>query len=110
MPLSREQLRLKVGKREFLPVYVLYGEETFLRDSAAKFISQVAFTDGDFRDFNDDLFSLSNPETISTALAAANQLPMMASRRVVRVTDVRVANSAAKDTLKEDAEDALKAY
>jgi DNA polymerase-3 subunit delta len=89
---------------------VLYGEETFLRDSAAKFIAQVAFNEGDFRDFNDDLFSLNDPETIRTALAAANQLPMMASRRVIRITEVRVSTSSAKDTLKEEFEDELKAY
>ena len=35
---------------------------------------------------------------------------MMASRRVVRVTDVRVSTSAAKDTLKEDAEQLLADY
>lgn len=91
-------------------MYVLYGEETFLRDSAAKFIAKVAFNENDYRDFNDDLFSLSDPDTIATALAAANQLPMMASRRVVRVTDVRVSSSAIKDTLKETAEDVLRTY
>lgn len=110
MSLTRDQLRRQVSDRILLPVYVLHGEETFLRDTAAKFIAQVAFNEGDFRDFNDDLFSLNDPETIKTALAAANQLPMMASRRVVRITEVRVSTSTAKDTLKEDAEEALKTY
>lgn len=110
MSLTRDKLRTEIAAGKFRPVYVLYGEETYLRDSAAKYISQVAFGEGDFRDFNDDLFSLNSVDNISTALAAANQLPMMASRRVVRVTDVRVANTAAKDTLKEDVEEALKAY
>jgi len=92
-------------------VYVLYGEETFLRDNAAKAIADHAFTEGEFRDFNDDLFSLNNnPENIETALAAANQLPMMASRRVVRITEVRVSTSSIKDTLKEDAEGVLSSY
>ena len=110
MPLSRDQLRRQISDKHFLPVYVFYGEETFLRDHAAKFIAQVAFNEGDFRDFNDDQLSLSQPENILAALAAANQMPMMASRRVVRVTEVRVSTSAVKDTLKEDAEDALKSY
>lgn len=110
MALSRDQLRRQVSDRKFLPVYVLYGEETFLRDSAAKFIAQVAFNESDFRDFNDDLFSLNEPETIATALAAANQLPMMAARRVIRITEVRVSTSSMKDTLKEVSEDALKEY
>jgi DNA polymerase-3 subunit delta len=108
--LTKEKFRTEIEAGKFRPVYVLHGEETFLRDNAAKFIVREAFTEKDFRDFNDDSFSLTTPENISVALAAANQLPMMASRRIVRITDVRVATSAIKDTLKEDAEDELKAY
>jgi DNA polymerase-3 subunit delta len=110
MAISRGQLRNQIKKREFLHVYVLYGAETFLRDNAAKTIADFAFTEGDFRDFNDDQFSLNIPENITTALAAANQLPMMAARRVIRITDVRVSTSSMKDTLKEDAEGVLSSY
>src|SRR5262245_27918887 len=111
MAISRDQLWNQLKNREFLPVYVLYGEETFLRDKAVRIIADQAFTEGEFRDFNDDLFSLNNnPENVKTALAAANQLPMMASRRVVRITEVRVSTSSMKDTLKEDAEEALLSY
>ena len=110
MPISREQLKQQLRKREFAPVYVLYGDETFLRDNAAKTITEFAFSEGEFRDFNDDQFSLNIPENITTALAAANQLPMMAARRVVRITEVRVTTSSMKDTLKEDCEAAVQAY
>jgi DNA polymerase-3 subunit delta len=110
MPLTREQLWLKIKKREIAPVYVLYGAETYLRDIAAKTIADLSFAAGEFRDFNDDEFSLNTPDNIRTALAAADQLPMMASRRVVRITEVRVAATANKDTLKEDQFDALSAY
>jgi len=108
--LTREQLKKELEAGKLRPVYVLYGEETYLRDNAAKVIAQSAFSEGDFRDFNDDQFSLNTPENISIALAAANQLPMMASRRVVRISEVRVSTSAMKDTLKEDAEDVLAQY
>ena len=108
--ISRDQLRNQIRKREFLPVYVLYGDETFLRDNAARTIAEYGFSEGEFRDFNDDVFSLNIPENITTALAAANQLPMMAARRVVRITEVRVSTSSIKDTLKEDAEDVLQSY
>ena len=110
MALTREQLKKELEAGKLRPVYVLYGEETYLRDNAAKVIAQSAFSEGDFRDFNDDQFSLNTPENISIALAAANQLPMMASRRVVRISEVRVSTSAMKDTLKEDAEDVLAQY
>lgn len=110
MAISVDKLRTHLKNREFQPVYVLFGEETFLRDSAASTISKLAFNETDFRDFNDDVFSLNMPDNIRTALASANQLPMMASRRVVRITEVRVSTSSMKDTLKEDAEDLLAAY
>ncbi len=108
--LSREKLWTGLKLREFAPVYVLFGEETYLRDKAARTIAELAFSDDDFRDFNDDHFTLNTPENLLSALSAAEQLPMMASRRVIRITDVRIAQSGAKDTLKEDYEAALKTY
>ena len=64
MAISRDQLRNQIKKRAFLPVYVLYGEETYLRDNAARTIAERAFNEGDFRDFNDYQFSLNVPENI----------------------------------------------
>lgn len=108
--ISKDALKQQLRKREIAPVYLLYGEETYLRDLAAKTIANLAFAEGDYRDFNEDEFSLNAPDNLRTALAAANQLPMMATRRVIRITEVRVANSSFKDTLKEDYEDSLSAY
>lgn len=110
MPITREQLRAQIKDRELHPVYTLFGPETYLRDIAARTIADLAFKEGDFRDFNDDEISLNDPDNIRTALAAADQLPMMASRRVVKITDVRVSSSAVKDTLKEEHFDSLSAY
>jgi DNA polymerase III subunit delta len=110
MIITREQLRAQLKNREIRPVYTLFGAETYLRDIAAKAIADLAFGEGDFRDFNDNEFTLNDPANIKTALAAADQLPLMAARRVVKVTDVRVSSSAGKDTLKEDEYDTLLAY
>lgn len=110
MPLTREQLREQLRRREIAPVYVLYGAETYLRDIAAKTIADLSFGKEDFRDFNEDIFSLNTPDNIKNALAAADQLPMMSQRRVVKITEVRVTASANKDTLKEDQFDALASY
>ncbi len=93
MSITREQLRAQIRNREIHPVYVLFGAETYLRDIAAKTIADLAFSEGDFRDFNDDEFSLNTPDNIRSALAAADQLPMMATRRVVKISDVRVSRS-----------------
>lgn len=110
MPLTRADLRDRLSRRDVAPVYALYGPETYLRDLAVKKITEAAFAEEDFRDFNDAEFSLNTPDNLRSALAAADQLPMMASRRVIRITDVRVAATAAKDTLKEEFDEALAAY
>ncbi len=108
--LTRENLREQLKRREIAPVYLLFGPETYLRDLAAKTIADFAFAPGDFRDFNETEFSLSVSDNIRTALSAAEQLPMMASRRVVRVTDVRVTAGGQKDTVKEEHEQMLMDY
>lgn len=109
-PLTREDLRNQLKRREIAPVYVLFGPETQLRDLAAETIVSYSFADGDVRDFNETTFSLNNDDNLRQALAAAWQLPMMASRRVIRITDVRVSASGWRDTITEADEDVLTAY
>jgi len=108
--LTRENLRELLRRREIAPVYLLFGPETYLRDLAAKTIADFAFAPGDFRDFNETEFSLGISDNIRNALSAAEQLPMMASRRVVRITDVRVTAGGQKDTIKEEHEQILMDY
>ncbi|MEZ5423456.1 MAG: DNA polymerase III subunit delta [Pyrinomonadaceae bacterium] len=110
MLVTREQLREQVQRRELAPVYVLHGEETYLRDRAAKAIAEACFSKDDLRDFNEAEFSLSVSENFQRAIAAAEQFPMMAARRLVRIKDVSIAATAARDTLREEHEKALKAY
>lgn len=108
--MTKDELRNRLRRGDIAPVYTLYGPEPHLRDLAAKEIAKRAFTDTDLRDFNYTEFSLNDTSNVRNALAAAEQLPMMANRRVIRVTDVRVAASAARDSLKEENEGALAAY
>lgn len=108
--LSREDLRNKLKRREIAPVYLLFGAETYLRDIAAKTISDFVFNDASVRDFNEDEFSLNIAENLQYALASAEQLPMIASRRVIRISNVRVSSTSTKDTLKEDYENVLSKY
>lgn len=105
-----EQLRSQLRSRDLAPVYLLYGPETFLRDLAVKTIIERAFAKEDFRDLNETSFSLNTTDSLQQAIAAAEQLPMMASRRVVRITDVRVSATGFRDTLTDKHEAALSAY
>ncbi len=111
MPIvTKENLREQLRRREIAPVYVLFGAETYLRDIAAKTIANLSFNEGDFRDFNETEFSLAVSDNLQPAIAAAEQLPMMAHRRVVRITDIRIGATSNKDTLKEDQETTLEKY
>lgn len=108
--LKREDLRNQLKRGEILPVYILYGPETHLRDLAVKYIADRSFASEDLRDFNEAEFSLNSEDNLQRALAAAEQLPMMASRRVIRITDVRITAGGKGDTIKEEHEEMLKLY
>ena len=107
---TKEELRNRLRRHEIAPVYVLFGPEVYLRDLAAKTICDRNFAPGELRDFNETEFSLNTEGKLSSALSAAEQLPMMAARRVIRVTDVRVSATGMRDTLREDDEQTLLAY
>jgi DNA polymerase III subunit delta len=108
--LTREDLRNQLKRGEIAPVYVLFGPETHLRDLAAKTIADRAFAEGDLRDFNETSFSLNTEDNLRRALAATEQLPMMASRRVIRITDIRISATGFRDTVNETHEAVLSAY
>lgn len=108
--ITRDQLRSKLKQNEFAPVYVLYGAERFLRDAAARYIGDKVFGPEELREFNETEFSLNTPDNIENAISAAEQLPMLANRRVIRIIDVRVGATAAKDSLKESFEDLITGY
>jgi DNA polymerase-3 subunit delta len=108
--LSRDDLRNQLKRREFAPVYLLFGAETYLRDLAAQAIADLVLADSSLREFNETEFALSGNSPVGHALASAEQLPMISSKRVVKITNVIVSASGTKDTLKEDDEEILAAY
>ena len=110
MILTVDDLRNQLRRREIAPVYVLFGPETYLRDIALNTICDLSFAEGEARDFNETVYSLNTEGNLSAALAAAEQIPMMANRRVIRITDVRVSSTGTRDNLREDDEAALAAY
>src|SRR5713101_795435 len=90
---------LKQGTIE--PIYFLFGPETYLRDQAARAIAAEALRDTLLREFNDISISLADGDA-RPAVAEAEQLPMMSTRRVIRITDFT--------KLDEDNEEILLAY
>jgi DNA polymerase-3 subunit delta len=75
----------------------------------AKTIADLVLADSSLREFNESEYSLNNAE-IRHALASAEQLPMIASRRIVKVADVVVSASGGKDNLREEDEEILALY
>ena len=98
--LSRTELErsLREGPQ---PLYLLLGAERFLRDAAARSVTEAALHGTLLREFNEASFNLQR-DSVQAAIAAAEQLPMMSERRVVRVRDFA--------RLRENDEEALVRY
>ena len=84
--ITRTELDKALAAGRVQPLYLLVGCEGYLRDAAARRISDVALTGTLLREFNESAFSLLSDHPVSV-IAAAEQLPMMSEKRVVRVRD-----------------------
>ena len=84
-PLSRTELERSLRESP-QPLYLLLGAERFLRDTAARAITEAALHGTLLREFNEASFNLAR-DSVQSAIAAAEQLPMMSDMRVVRVRD-----------------------
>jgi DNA polymerase-3 subunit delta len=84
--LSRAEFDRSLKAGAIQPLYLLVGCEGYLRDVAAQNLTDAALSGTLLREFNDSSFSLLSDSAMA-AVAAAEQLPMMSERRVVRVRD-----------------------
>jgi DNA polymerase-3 subunit delta len=96
--LTRQDLHRALKAGDIKPLYLLFGAETYLRDLAARAITDTSLKDASLREFNDASFSLTTMD-VQQAIAAAEQLPMMAARRVVRVRDFSKLREADEEAL-----------
>ncbi|HEY0762722.1 MAG TPA: DNA polymerase III subunit delta [Pyrinomonadaceae bacterium] len=96
-PLSRTDLdrSLREGLR---PLYLLLGSEVYLRRVASQTITEAALSRTLLREFNESAFSLVS-DPVQSAIAAAEQLPMMSDTRVVRIRDFAKLREADEDSL-----------
>ena len=84
--LTRADLDKSLKAGRVAPLYLLTGSETYLRDTAARAITDAALAGTLLREFNESTFSLLSDQAMA-AIAAAEQMPMMSERRVVRIKD-----------------------
>jgi DNA polymerase III subunit delta len=95
--LSRMELERSL-RQGLEPLYLLVGPERYLRRAAAREISEAALSGTLIRDFNEASFCLLT-DAVQSAIAAAEQLPMMSERRVVRIRDFARLRDADEDVL-----------
>jgi DNA polymerase-3 subunit delta len=95
--LSRTELERSL-RQGLDPLYLLVGPERYLRRVAAQEITEAALGATLIREFNEAGFSLLT-DSVRSAIAAAEQLPMMSERRVVRVRDFARLRDADEDVL-----------
>ena len=95
--LSRSELERSL-REQVRPLYLLLGSEIYLRRVATRAITDAALSRTMLRDFNESAFSLLS-DPVQSALAAAQQLPMMSDRRVVRIRDFAKLRDADEEVL-----------
>lgn len=83
---TRIDLQRFLKEDQIVPLYLLIGCESYLRDEAARAITDAALRETLLREFNEESFSLLSTPS-HNAIAAAEQLPMMSNRRVVQIKD-----------------------
>jgi DNA polymerase-3 subunit delta len=87
---------LKQGKIE--PIYFLFGPEAYLRDETARAIAGEALRNTLLREFNESSFNLLTDD-VGSAVAIAEQLPMMSDRRVVHIRNFGKLREADEEVL-----------
>jgi DNA polymerase III subunit delta len=95
--LSRTELERSLRESP-QPLYLLLGTERYLRDTAARALTEAALHGTLLREFNESSFILQR-DSVQSAIAAAEQLPMMSERRVVRIRDFGRLRESDEETL-----------
>lgn len=96
--LTRPQLTRSLLEGKVDPLYLTIGAESYLCGEAGCAIADEALRDTLLREFNESHFSLLSTNA-RVAIAAAEQLPMMSTRRVVRIADFAKLRDADEEVL-----------
>src|SRR4029079_17412963 len=83
--LTRTELERSL-REQTKPLYLLLGPESYLRGEAADLIANTTLSETLLREFNESSFSLVS-DAVQSAIAAAEQLPMMSNKRIVKIKD-----------------------
>lgn len=73
-----------IKKNDFAPVYLIFGDESYLRENYSKSLLKALVTPGDTLNYNAFSGEATDPKEV---IALADTLPFMAERRVIYVKD-----------------------
>ncbi|MBQ4482792.1 MAG: DNA polymerase III subunit delta [Lachnospiraceae bacterium] len=102
-----EDVKSDVKNKTFAPVYLIYGEEMYLRENCRKMLLNALVAPGDTLNYARFSGKSTDPEEV---VSIAMTLPFMAEKRVVLVTDSGFFKKAAEpvtDYIKDPAEDTV---
>lgn len=85
---DERQLKANIRSGEFMPVYVIYGDDDYLKKSYADYLCEKAVAK-DFFDFNYQAFEGKNLD-FRDVFDAAIMMPLMSERRCVLVRDAKL--------------------
>lgn len=94
---GEKQLKAHIRAGEFLPVYVIYGDEDYLKKSYTDLLCEKA-VGKDFFDFNYQAFDGKNLD-FRAVFDVAIMLPLMSERRCVLVRDAKLDGMSEADFL-----------
>jgi len=86
--ISHREIVDQVRKRDFKPIYLLMGEESYYIDRISEFIADNVLPESE-RDFNQQVIYCTRETQISDIINAARRYPMMAEYQVVIVKEAQ---------------------
>ncbi len=86
--ISEQELKLQIRNKDFARIYLIYGEEAFLKKSYSEMLVSKC-VDKDFTDFNFHKFD-GKDLSVEEVLEAVETFPMMADRTCTLISDLEI--------------------
>lgn len=86
--ISHREIVDQIRKREFQPVYLLMGDESYYIDRISEFIADNVLTESE-RDFNQQIIYCTRETQVGDIINAARRYPMMSEYQVVIVKEAQ---------------------
>lgn len=86
--ISHREIVDQIRKKDYKPIYLLMGEESYYIDRISEFIADNVLTESE-RDFNQQIIYCTRETQVGDIINAARRYPMMAERQIVIVKEAQ---------------------